>query len=395
MSTQFVFANNVQTTLANAASTSQTTITLASTANFPTIPAGYFWAVTLNDAATQAIFEVVYVTSISGSNLTVLRAQEGTAAHAWNVGDFAFACATAGVLASFLNASSTGSFVELSPASQQAGSIDISGAITAGGMGTFDGIVANGPITNATSGSFSGDVSASDLIATRTYGNTALGSMPLRVQGAGGTIGIGPSSGLSVYGITASALAIGLAGSPSYAAFDTDGDLGLTGNLYAYDGIFGNEVNAQSLLQNGYPVVVGISSSSLTLSRTGGNVDIEMPVNTILVGGSIVAYGNGGAPSITLPNYGIWFIEVIYAIEQTSNSNMTIGLSLSGGAITGGFISNANNTTAFNSVAWITLYGAGETNTNNQVLTFALSVSGGTLYGSQPWTVRATRRPEI
>jgi len=102
--TQFVFANNVSTTIAATLTSTATTITLASSANFPTIPAGSTWAVTLNDRATQAIFEIVYVIAPpSGANLTVLRGQEGTAARAWSVGDYAYAADTAGVLNTFVD----------------------------------------------------------------------------------------------------------------------------------------------------------------------------------------------------------------------------------------------------------------------------------------------------
>ena len=100
----FTFANNVSTTLASALSDSATTVVLTSAANLPTIPGGDYFAVTLNDAATQSVFEIVYVTAISGANLTVLRGQEGTAARAWLVGDFAFAADTDGILANFLQA---------------------------------------------------------------------------------------------------------------------------------------------------------------------------------------------------------------------------------------------------------------------------------------------------
>jgi hypothetical protein len=100
--TIFTFANNVNTTLAGAVSTSATTITLASTANLPaSITTGEALAITLNDAATRQNFEVVYATARTGATLTVLRAQEGTAALAWLVGDFAYSPPTAGQQESF------------------------------------------------------------------------------------------------------------------------------------------------------------------------------------------------------------------------------------------------------------------------------------------------------
>lgn len=100
--TIFVFANNVNTTLAGAVSTSATTITLSSTANLPTsIPNGSVLVITLNDIATRQNYEIVYATAIAGATLTVLRGQEGTAALAWLVGDFAYSPPTAGQQNSF------------------------------------------------------------------------------------------------------------------------------------------------------------------------------------------------------------------------------------------------------------------------------------------------------
>lgn len=100
--TAFIFANNISTTLASAVSTSQTTITLASTQNLPaSIPSGSVLVITLNDAATRNNYEIVYATAITGATLTVIRAQEGTAALAWLVGDYAYSGPTAGQQASF------------------------------------------------------------------------------------------------------------------------------------------------------------------------------------------------------------------------------------------------------------------------------------------------------
>ncbi|HEX7911803.1 MAG TPA: hypothetical protein VF534_27430 [Paraburkholderia sp.] len=101
--TTFIFANNVNTTLAGNVSTSATSITLSSTANLPaSIPAGSVLAITLNDQATRGNYEVIYATAVTGATLSgLLRAQEGTAALAWLTGDFAFSGPTAGQQGSF------------------------------------------------------------------------------------------------------------------------------------------------------------------------------------------------------------------------------------------------------------------------------------------------------
>lgn len=91
----FTFANNIDTTLAAALTTSSTTVTLASSAGLPTLPAGNYMPLTLNDQATGAVREVVFVTAIAGATLTVIRAQEGTSAQTWAIGDYAYVDFTA------------------------------------------------------------------------------------------------------------------------------------------------------------------------------------------------------------------------------------------------------------------------------------------------------------
>lgn len=99
--TPFIFANNIKTALASAVSSTATTITLASSTDLPSsIPTGYYLPITLNDAATGQIYEIVYATAVSGANLTVVRAQEGTSAGTWAIGDFVFSGPTAGQMTS-------------------------------------------------------------------------------------------------------------------------------------------------------------------------------------------------------------------------------------------------------------------------------------------------------
>lgn len=93
----FVLINNFKTTLAAAASSSATTLTLASSTGLPTLSAGQQMPLTLNDAATGLIYEIVYVTAITGATLTVLRGQDGTAAQSWLIGDYSYVDNTAGV----------------------------------------------------------------------------------------------------------------------------------------------------------------------------------------------------------------------------------------------------------------------------------------------------------
>ena len=92
----FILVNNFNTTLSAASSSTATTFTVSSSANLPTLATGEVLPITLNDAATRLVFEICYVTSISSNVLTVERAQEGTSAQNWNVGDFIWNGPTAG-----------------------------------------------------------------------------------------------------------------------------------------------------------------------------------------------------------------------------------------------------------------------------------------------------------
>ena len=91
----FVFANFIKTTLAANVTSTATSIQLSSSANLPVLSAGQILPITLNDAATGAVYEIVYCTAISGAVLTVTRGQENTTAVAWLSGDTVFGSFTA------------------------------------------------------------------------------------------------------------------------------------------------------------------------------------------------------------------------------------------------------------------------------------------------------------
>jgi len=103
MTQQFVFANNAGTTLGSPVNTTQTTITLSSGAGslFPSPTGSQQFAVSMLDALTRSVYEIMYCTSRTGDVLTVLRAQEGTTARSWLAGDFVNNYITAGTAANF------------------------------------------------------------------------------------------------------------------------------------------------------------------------------------------------------------------------------------------------------------------------------------------------------
>ena len=89
---QFIAADFIQTTLSAAATSTDTSLSITSATGIPALVDGQALPITLINAATQSVYEIVYVTAISGTTLTVLRGQEGTVAQDWSIGDLVKSC---------------------------------------------------------------------------------------------------------------------------------------------------------------------------------------------------------------------------------------------------------------------------------------------------------------
>ena len=105
------FANNAKTTLAGAINSGATSLSVASAANLPTLAAGDYFYLTLEDASLNR--EIVKVTARSGTTLTVTRAQEGTTARSFAQGDKAEMRLTAAGLALAVGSRAVLSYTEL------------------------------------------------------------------------------------------------------------------------------------------------------------------------------------------------------------------------------------------------------------------------------------------
>lgn len=146
--TQFIFANNINTTLASSVSGGATTITLSSAANLPSsIPSGFVLVITLNDFATRQNFEILYATAISGVTLTVTRAQEGTAALSWLSGDYAYSPPTAGQERAFGQLDSANTWSTANTFSQP---VLVGSAVASGDAVQLSQTISGGAITNVT-----------------------------------------------------------------------------------------------------------------------------------------------------------------------------------------------------------------------------------------------------
>lgn len=129
-----LFSNTASATLASSISTSATAITVSTGlgALFPTITAGTYFYATLTDSSNN--LEIVKVTARVADILTVVRAQEGTAARAYAAADKIELRLTAAVMQNF---------------------VQLDGAQTVTGVKTFSGANAYGTpasitLTNAT-----------------------------------------------------------------------------------------------------------------------------------------------------------------------------------------------------------------------------------------------------
>jgi hypothetical protein len=80
------FSNNVSTTLAAGISPTDTSISVVDASSFPALGAGEHTYVTFDSDTVTPIREVVKVTAVSGTTLTVVRGQDGTAAAAFSAG---------------------------------------------------------------------------------------------------------------------------------------------------------------------------------------------------------------------------------------------------------------------------------------------------------------------
>lgn len=160
--TQYIFANNASSTLSAPITSIATTLTVAvgTGAVFPNPTSGQAFTLTLTDAATGKITEIMLCTSRATDTLTVVRGQEGTTAVPWTTGDFANNFLTAGTAALFIQG--TGTLGTMS--AQDADAVAITG-------GTIDGVeVSSGNVT-LTGGKISGVELASTVGSTASRPN--------------------------------------------------------------------------------------------------------------------------------------------------------------------------------------------------------------------------------
>lgn len=223
MSTLFNIVNNVNTTLAAPiTSTSATTLTLSSTTNAPSPTGGQVWPITLCDAATVSVFEIVYCTSRTGAVCTITRGQEGTAAATWLAADLAYADSTAAILNNFalINGSVSNNF--------SVAALTMGGALTGATTGSFSGAISSSS-SNIGLGVAGFSVGTLGATTNAMAWSNAIGGTNYTLLGTGGGV---------VAGIAGSLLQ--LQSEPSAAvlmAIDGSGNVGFGGQVSAHAGL--------------------------------------------------------------------------------------------------------------------------------------------------------------
>lgn len=105
MALSLLASNNAQTVLSSGISSTATTLTVNTGTGslFPSpVSDASFFKLTLVDAATGTLTEIVHVTQRSGDAMTIVRGQEGTTSRIWSANDIAANMMTAGTLSYML-----------------------------------------------------------------------------------------------------------------------------------------------------------------------------------------------------------------------------------------------------------------------------------------------------
>lgn len=120
MALSLLASNNAKSVLAAGISASATVLTVSSGMGslFPSpTPGANYFKLTIIDAATKTITEIVHVTSVSGDVMTIIRGQEGTKPRVWSTNDIVANMMTAGSLLSCLQVANNLSEISLAGSS--------------------------------------------------------------------------------------------------------------------------------------------------------------------------------------------------------------------------------------------------------------------------------------
>ncbi|HHT0504001.1 TPA: glycine-rich domain-containing protein [Raoultella ornithinolytica] len=250
MALSLLASNNAKSVLAAGISASATVLTVSSGMGslFPSpTPGANYFKLTIIDAATKTITEIVHVTSVSGDVMTVIRGQEGTTPRVWSTNDIVANMMTAGSLLSCLQVANNLSEISL------AGSSSVKEALL--NLGSSDGTL-NGRLigikTFADSGTYTKSEGTRHLIVEIVAGGGSSRTVSADSASTGGS-----QPGFS-----------GQYNKSRFNASDVPSSVNVTIGGGGFPGNAGGDSSFGSLVTvaGGYPGAEGMSSSGAFIS---------------------------------------------------------------------------------------------------------------------------------
>ncbi|MFP8442255.1 hypothetical protein ACLH09_05815 [Citrobacter braakii] len=300
MALTLLAANNAQTVLAAGINSSATSLTVNSGtgALFPIpSPGGSYFKLTIIDAATGLLTEIVHVTARSGDVMTIERGKEGTTPRAWSANDIAANMMTAGTLSILAQINQSLQISNNLSEISAGGSSAVIASLQSLGLSNSSGYVGRllGVKTFTTSGTY-----------TPTPGTK---SILVQVQGGGGpggnaTSGTGTSATVGSGGGGGGYAESYLTTVPSSAAVVVGaGGVSSSGGNSSFDGTIianGGAVGTSNAVSGGTPFT-GHARSGIGGTATGGNLynskgGVGSPA---IITQGIPSGGNGGASQLS------------------------------------------------------------------------------------------------
>ncbi|EOU3148858.1 hypothetical protein AB8884_20020 [Yersinia enterocolitica] len=192
MALTLLSANNASTVLSAGISASATTLTVNTGTGglFPSPVSGTsFFKLTLIDAATGTLTEIVHVTARTGDAMTIVRGQEGTTNRLWSANDIAANMMTAGTLDLFAQSGSLGGAASLNVGTT-------AGTVAAGNDSRITGAAQFTQLTGVIGTSRNAKMSVTAASSTATFTadelivQTALGGLQYKLSSFNKTINL-------------------------------------------------------------------------------------------------------------------------------------------------------------------------------------------------------------
>lgn len=300
-----LFANNATGQLAGPISNTATSVTLQTGqgALFPIPGAGQYFVCTFVDAATGLLDEIVWCTAQSADTLTIVRAQESTAAISWSAGDFCSNLVTAGTMAQMLQQGQSPSSTVFYGSTDTGTANAIVTTVTPALGSLADGqIFEIQPAITNTSGTVTLNISAQGNVNGFRSDGTAL--LPGDYVGSGRTLWAYKSTGPAMYLLNpmtwvSQPSPTKVAGNLTIYVSTTGSDTlntGLTSGSPFLTPQHAWNVLAGNFNLNGFTATIQVANGTYTSGISAS----QMPVG--IQGGRVSIVGNTGSPASVIIN---------------------------------------------------------------------------------------------